>query len=94
MVDGLNKICLGKYFIGTWNEYVFSYCVMVYECQLNYLIVKFEQSIVLFKSLVFLLVLSNDEEILKSLTIIVDLSTFSFSSIRFCFMYFEALLGI
>lgn len=75
-------------------KYVFSYCVMVYECQLNYLIVKFEQSIVLFKSLVFLLVLSNDEEILKSLTIIVDLSTFSFSSIRFCFMYFEALLGI
>ena len=52
------------------------------------------KSIVLFKSLVFLLVLSNDEEILKSLTIIVDLFPFSFSSIRFCFMYYEALLGI
>ena len=52
------------------------------------------KSIVLFKSLVFLLVLSNDEEILKSLTIIVDLFTFSFSSIRFCFMYYEALLRI
>ena len=60
---------------------------MVYEYQLNYLIVKFEQSIVLFKSLVFLLVLSNDEEILKSLTVMADLSLSPFSPILFCFTY-------
>ena len=87
----------GKYPISSWEECVCCCCCWLGEGGVLHMSLRSSRFIVLLKasisSLIFCLVVLSIilSEVLESTTITVEPSIFSFSSLRFCFLYFDGL---